>query len=149
MQYRHVPVLVREVVDYLGCSPGKTYVDGTLGGAGHAQAILRAIGPDGFLVGVDQDPDAVKWARESLRRVSSNVALFNDNFAQLPWILQAAGKARVHGIVLDLGVSRYQLEAGGRGFSFQRDEPLDMRMNPATTLTAEQIVNEFSEHDSA
>jgi 16S rRNA (cytosine1402-N4)-methyltransferase len=149
MPNRHISVMVNEVIDYLGCSPGKTYVDGTLGGGGHAQAILRLIGPKGLLIGVDRDPDAIAWARDALQKFHSNVQLFNDNYTRLPHILAQAGRKGVDGIVLDLGLSLYQLEGSGRGFSFMRDEPLDMRMNPEDPHSAEDMVNRFSEKDLA
>lgn len=145
MQYRHVPVMVKEVLGYLGCSPGKTYVDGTLGGGGHAQAILRVIGPNGFLIGMDRDPDAIAGARRYLRDFKSNVQFVNENFISIPEVLSQSNTRGVDGILLDLGLSLYQLEGSGRGFSFMRDEPLDMRMNPEEENTAEAIVNRFSE----
>lgn len=147
MGYRHIPVMVEEVIDYLHCSPGKTYVDGTLGGGGHAEAILRAVGPDGWLIGIDRDPDAVACAHESLRRFKPNIKIFHDNFTHLPQILSRSSTKGVDGILLDLGVSLYQLEGSGRGFSFMRNEPLDMRMNPEDGKTAEAIVNELSEKE--
>jgi 16S rRNA (cytosine1402-N4)-methyltransferase len=137
--------MVNEVIEYLDCSPGKAYVDGTLGGGGHAKAILRLIGPSGFVIGIDQDPDALAWARKSLREFKSNTQFSNDNFARLPQILSESNRKRVDGIVLDLGVSLYLLEGSGRGFSFMRDEPLDMRMNPEGKNTAEDIVNGFTQ----
>jgi len=149
MSYRHVPVMVKEVLDYLNCSPDKTYVDATIGGGGHANAILQAIGPDGYLVGVDQDPDAVAHAREFLRPFEPRVRIFHDNFTNLPQILSRLHIPRVDGILLDLGLSLYQLEGSGRGFSFLRDEPLDMRMNPEKGKTAEMLVNGLSEQELA
>ena len=149
MSYRHIPIMVNEVIDYLGCSPGKTYVDGTLGGGGHAQAILQHIGPSGSFIGIDRDPDAIAWAHNTLHRFQSNIQLYNDDFARLPQILSLAGRKQVDGILLDLGLSLYQLEGSGRGFSFLRDEPLDMRMNPEERHSAEDIVNGFSERDLA
>jgi 16S rRNA (cytosine1402-N4)-methyltransferase len=145
MRYRHIPIMVKEVIDCLDCSSGKTYVDGTLGGGGHAKAILRAISPDGFLIGIDRDPDAVACARGSLREFKSNVQVFHDNFTHLPHILSRFHTRGVDGILLDLGLSLYQLEGSGRGFSFMRDEPLDMRMNPMEGETAEDIINRLSE----
>jgi 16S rRNA (cytosine1402-N4)-methyltransferase len=136
--------MVREVIDYLDCSPGKRYVDGTLGGGGHAQAILRAVGPDGHLIGVDRDPVAVAGARRTLREFQSNISLFHSNFTQIPEILSRLHITGVDGIFLDLGLSLYQLEESGRGFSFMRDEPLDMRMNPEEGETAEVVVNRLS-----
>ena len=147
MRYRHIPVMVKEVIHYLDCSPGKTYVDGTLGGGGHAQAILRAIAPDGFLIGIDRDPDAVACARESLCKLRPNVQIFHNNFTHLPQILSQSSTKGVDGILIDLGLSLHQLEGSGRGFSFMRDEPLDMRMNPQEGKTAEAIVNELSEKE--
>lgn len=148
-QYRHVSVMVNEVIDYLDCSPGKTYVDGTLGGGGHARAILQAVGPSGFLIGIDQDPDAIAWASEALRKFKPNVQFFNDNFARISQILSLAKKKKVDGMLLDLGLSLHQLEGSGRGFSFLREEPLDMRMNPGLRDSAEDIINGFTEHGLA
>jgi 16S rRNA (cytosine1402-N4)-methyltransferase len=149
MQYRHVPVMVKEVIDYLNCSSGKAYVDGTLGGGGHAQAILDAIGAEGCLVGIDRDPDAIAYAGESFHRYKPNVQIFHDNYTNLPQILSRLHIAGVDGILLDLGLSLYQLEGSGRGFSFMREEPLDMRMNPEQGRTAEAIVNRLSEKELA
>jgi len=147
MQYRHVPVMVKEVIYYLNCSPNKTYVDGTLGGGGHAQAILEAISPDGCLIGIDRDPDAIACARKSLHRFRPNVQIFHDDFTHLPQILSRLHTTGVDGILLDLGLSLYQLEGSGRGFSFMRDEPLDMRMNPEQGHTAAAIVNRLPGKD--
>jgi 16S rRNA (cytosine1402-N4)-methyltransferase len=149
MQYRHVPVMVNEVIHYLNCSPGKTYVDGTLGGGGHAKAILEAIGPDGFLLGIDRDPDAIAYARQSLDPFKPNVQTFHDDFTHLPQILSRLHMSNVDGILLDLGLSLYQLERSGRGFSFMRDGPLDMRMNPEQGHTAGALINKLSGKDLA
>ncbi len=149
MQYRHVPVMVNEVIDYLNCSPGKTYVDGTLGGGGHAKAILEAIGSDGFLVGIDRDPDAIAHTGKSLHSFKPNVQIFHEDFTHLPEILSQLHITHVDGILLDLGLSLHQLEGSGRGFSFMRDEPLDMRMNPDQGQTAGALVNRLSQKDLA
>jgi 16S rRNA (cytosine1402-N4)-methyltransferase len=149
MQYRHVPVMVNEVIDYLNCSPGKTYVDGTLGGGGHAKAILEAIGPDGFLLGIDRDPDAIAHTGKSLHSFKPNVQIFHEDFTHLPEILSQLHITHVDGILLDLGLSLHQLEGSGRGFSFMRDEPLDMRMNPDQGQTAGALVNRLSQKDLA
>ena len=135
--------MVKEVIHYLDCTPGKTYVDGTLGGGGHAKAILQHIEPRGFLVGLDKDPDAIACAQELLGEFASHFRLFNDDFASIPQILAKTFGRGVDGILLDLGLSLYQLEGSGRGFSFKRDEPLDMRMNPKQEITAWHIVNQF------
>ena len=109
MQYRHVPVMVKEVIDCLNCSPAKIYVDGTLGGGGHAQAILEAIGPDGCLIGIDRDPDAIAYAGKSLRRFKPNARIFHDDFTHLQQILSRLHTTGVDGILLDLGLSLDQL----------------------------------------
>lgn len=149
MRYCHIPVMVKEVIAYLDCSPGKTYVDGTLGGGGHAQAILQAVGPDGFLIGVDQDPVAISFAQEAFRQFKSNIRIFHDNFTHLPEILSRLHTTGVDGILLDLGLSLYQLEGSSRGFSFMRDEPLDMRMNPGEGEPAAALINRLSEKELA
>ncbi|MEW6672903.1 MAG: 16S rRNA (cytosine(1402)-N(4))-methyltransferase RsmH [Thermodesulfobacteriota bacterium] len=141
MSYRHIPVMPDEVLQYLDCRPGKIHVDGTLGGAGHALAALKKIMPDGLLIGIDQDLDAVQNARKVLGDYSENVRLFHGNFVRLPDFLSQLNIGRVDGILLDLGISLYQIESSGRGFSFMADEPLDMRMDVTTRLTAEDIVN--------
>lgn len=149
MQYRHIPVMVKEVIHYLDCLPARTYVDGTIGGGGHAQAILRAIGTDGLLIGLDRDPVAVACAREYLCQFKPNVQIFHDNFTHLPQVLSRLHTRRVDGILLDLGLSLYQLERSGRGFSFMRDEPLDMRMDPGEGKPAEALINRLSEKELA
>lgn len=140
--YRHVSVMRDEVVSLLNCAPGKTMVDCTLGGAGHAAAILEKILPDGMLVGIDQDIKAVEAARRVLSAYSSNICLVHDNFANLPFILSEINISAVDGILVDLGLSLYQIKSSGRGFSFGDDEPLDMRMNTDSPVTAAAIVNE-------
>jgi 16S rRNA (cytosine1402-N4)-methyltransferase len=141
--------MVQEIVQYLNCSPDKTYVDGTLGGGGHARAILEAIGSQGFLLGIDRDQEAIVHAGKSLRQFKPNFRLFHNNFTDLPAILSEVRTTGVDGILLDLGVSLHQLEGSGRGFSFMRDEPLDMRMNTEEGVTAESLVNTLPERDLA
>lgn len=147
MTYNHIPVMPIEVTYYLNCKPGKIYVDCTLGGSGHARAILEQIIPDGVLIGIDRDRDSIKNAEKVLKTYALNIHLFHDNFVNLPAILSQLGIASVDGILLDLGISLHHFENSGRGFSFKRDEPLDMRMNTEESLTAEQIVNQRSEKD--
>jgi 16S rRNA (cytosine1402-N4)-methyltransferase len=120
-------------------------VDCTLGGCGHAMEICRKIVPDGLLIGIDQDMDAIKNAEEKLKPYESSVRLFNDNFINLKTILSHLNITSADGILLDLGLSLYQLESSGRGFSFKRNEPLDMRMNIQLGITAEEIINKSSE----
>lgn len=145
MQYNHIPAMPVEVAAYLNCKPGKIYVDCTLGGCGHAMEICRKIVPDGLLIGIDQDMDAIKNAEEKLKPYESSVRLFNDNFINLKTILSHLNITSADGILLDLGLSLYQLESSGRGFSFKRNEPLDMRMNIQSNITAEEIINKSSE----
>lgn len=147
MGYRHIPVMRTEVLEYLNCRPGRVYVDGTLGGAGHAWAILERSGPDGLLVGLDQDADAIANARIVLAPYSDRVRLIHENFGRMAEALSHLGLSGADGILLDLGISLHQLEASGRGFSFLRDEPLDMRMDTRSTETAADLVNRLKEDD--
>jgi 16S rRNA (cytosine1402-N4)-methyltransferase len=137
--------MLNEAVAYLNCRTGKVYVDGTLGGAGHAQAICRQIQPDGIFIGIDQDRDAIQNARDRLTPFAPNVHLFHGNFANMPECLTALGFSGVDGILLDLGLSLHQLQASGRGFSFKRQEPLDMRMDQRDPATAGDLVNTLDE----
>jgi 16S rRNA (cytosine1402-N4)-methyltransferase len=145
MPYRHIPAMQREVLQYLNCRSGKTYVDGTLGGAGHARSILEKIGPRGLLIAIDQDIEAIENAEESLKAFKTKIRLFRGNFVQLPDALSQFGIDGVDGILLDLGLSLHQIKASGRGFSFQLDEPLDMRMNIEAKETAADIINQAPE----
>jgi 16S rRNA (cytosine1402-N4)-methyltransferase len=145
MGYRHVSVMAAEVQRFLNPVPGDICVDGTIGGAGHALAICRAIRPKGMLIGLDRDSAAVHYANQVLSSCAVTVRLFNDNFVNLPQILFQLGIETVDTIILDLGISFYQLCQSGRGFSFRADEPLDMRMNGHADLTASVIVNQYTE----
>jgi 16S rRNA (cytosine1402-N4)-methyltransferase len=145
MQYNHIPAMPVEVAYYLNCMPGKVYVDCTLGGCGHAIGICKKIIPGGLFIGIDQDMDAIKNAKERLKPYERSVRLFNDNFTNLKTILSHLNITSADGILLDLGLSLYQLESSGRGFSFKRNEPLDMRMNTQSGITAEEIINKSSE----
>ena len=147
MGYQHVSVMAAEVQRFLSPGPGDICVDGTLGGAGHALAICRAIRPEGMLIGLDQDNAEVDHACQTLSSCESTVQLFNENFVRLPQILLELGIDAVDAIVLDLGLSFYQLSQSGRGFSFRADEPLDMRMNNSADLTAAEIVNQYAEKE--
>jgi 16S rRNA (cytosine1402-N4)-methyltransferase len=134
-----------EVLQYLNCRPGKIYVDGTLGGGGHARSILKKIGPRGRLIAIDQDIDAIEYAKTSLKAYETSLHLFHGNFVELPDALSQFGIDGVDGILLDLGLSLHQIKASGRGFSFQLDEPLDMRMNIDAEETAADIINHAPE----
>jgi 16S rRNA (cytosine1402-N4)-methyltransferase len=145
----HTPVLVEEVIKALNVQPGGRYIDGTVGGGGHAAAILEHSQPGGQLLGIDTDPEAIKIARARLAIYAGSVLLINGNFANLQAICYKHDFLPVHGIFFDLGLSSFQLEAEGRGFSFQHGAPLDMRFNPAQKLTAADIVDNYSEAELA
>jgi 16S rRNA (cytosine1402-N4)-methyltransferase len=145
----HIPVLVEETIQALGVQPGGRYIDCTVGNGGHAAAILESSSPGGQLLGIDADPEAIRAAREKLKVYHDSVQLINDNFANLQAVCFRHDFYPVHGILFDLGLSSLQLVDSGRGFSFQRDEPLDMRFNPGQKLTATEIVNTLPENELA
>lgn len=147
MTLRHVSAMLSEAVAALNCRPGGIYVDGTLGGSGHAKAICEKIAPGGTLIGIDQDRAAIEHAHKILASYGANVHLFHGNYAEMPMYLSQIGIAAVDGILLDLGLSQYQIEASGRGFSFQADEPLDMRMDERNTMRAQDIINQYPENE--
>lgn len=144
----HVPVLLEETMRALAVQPGGRYIDCTLGGGGHALAILERSAPGGQLLGIDADPEAIEVARERLAPYADCVRLVNDNFAGLQAICLKYDFFPVHGILFDLGLSSLQLESA-RGFSFQHDAPLDMRFDPRQELTAADIVNTWTEAELA
>jgi len=143
--FKHIPVMLTEVLCYLNCIPGKIYVDCTLGGSGHAGAICKKIIPGGIFIGIDQDINAVRNAKKVLKPINLTIRLFHDNFIHLPEILQQLKIDAADGILLDLGISLDQLESSGRGFSFNKDEPLDMRMNLKSSKKAEDLINNMEE----
>jgi len=145
MEFRHIPVMSAEVLAGLDCRPGKRIVDCTIGGAGHAASILEKLLPGGMLIGIDQDKDAINHAHTALRSHALNIRLIHDNFVNLPKILDSLGIDSVDGILADLGLSLYQIEASRRGFSFSRSEALDMRMDTDNPVTAASIVNTADE----
>jgi len=145
----HIPVMLQETVKALAVQPGGRYIDCTLGGGGHALAILEHSLPGGQLLGIDADPEAIKVARTSLEAYSSSTLLVNENFANLQAICIKYDFFPVHGILFDLGLSSLQLNRNGRGFSFQHDAPLDMRFSPSQEVTAADIVNTSSEAELA
>ncbi len=145
----HIPVLLEEAIEALAVQPGGRYIDCTLGAGGHAVAILERSSPGGQLLGIDADPRAVKTARARLEAYSGSTLLVNQNFAELRAICVKHNFFPVHGILFDLGLSSVQLNGGGRGFSFQHDAPLDMRLHPSQPVTAADIVNTSSEAELA
>lgn len=137
--------MLPQVLHYLNCKQGKIYVDCTLGGSGHARAICEKIVPDGVLIGIDQDVDAIQNATKVLKQFDLTIHLFHENFVHLPGLLRQLRIAAVDGILLDLGISLHQLESSGRGFSFNKEEPLDMRMNIEASTKAEDLINSMEE----
>ena len=137
--------MLPQALCYLNCTPGRIYVDCTLGGSGHAGAICKKIIPGGIFIGIDQDIDAVRNAKKVLKSFNLTIHLFHDNFIHLLELLQQLKIDAVDGILLDLGISLDQLKSSGRGFSFNKDEPLDMRMNLKSSTTAEDLINSMAE----
>lgn len=135
----------KEVDHYLNCRPGQKIVDGTIGGCGHASRICAKILPDGLLIGIDRDKDAIASAKIILEPFAPNICLFHGNFIHLSDFLSQLKLTAVDGILLDLGVSLHQIENSGRGFSFRADEPLDMRMNNQSGKTAADLINSLHE----
>lgn len=141
----HEPVLLVEAVEVLISDPNGVYIDGTLGGGGHSTAILKALTPSGTLFGIDQDDDALKTATTRIN--DKRFHALKGNFAYMDVIIPPSYRGRVSGILLDLGVSSYQIDEGTRGFSFREDGPLDMRMDSRTSRSAKAVVNEYAESD--
>lgn len=139
----HTPVMVQEVLQALAVQPGGRYVDCSVGGGGHAEAILDLASPGGLLLGIDADPRALQIAHSRLARFGDAVLLVEGNFRDVQTICRSHGFAPVHGILFDLGLSSLQLADEGRGFSFQVEAPLDMRFSPQQTVTAADIVNTY------
>jgi len=148
-QRLHVPVLYDEVLAGLRPAPGARMVDGTVGMGGHARGLLEATAPDGRLLGIDRDPEALAVAAEALAAYGERVVLRRGEFRHLEEIAAEAGWREVDGVLLDLGVSSLQLDRPERGFSFQEEGPLDMRMDPAAPLTAGEIVNRWGVEELA
>ncbi|HDR46998.1 MAG TPA: 16S rRNA (cytosine(1402)-N(4))-methyltransferase RsmH [Geoalkalibacter subterraneus] len=141
----HVPVMPDEVIAYLAPRNGGLYLDGTLGGAGHARLVLEASTPDGRLVGLDRDPAAITRAQDVLAPFADRIDLRHCNFAQMEQVARELGIDGFDGILLDLGVSSYQLDEAERGFSFRADAPLDMRMDDSAGMTAANVLAEEDE----
>ncbi|MBR0147091.1 MAG: 16S rRNA (cytosine(1402)-N(4))-methyltransferase RsmH [Eubacterium sp.] len=147
MEFHHVPILLESVLDQLMIHPDGVYMDGTVGGAGHSSEILKRLDENGRLICLDQDRTAVETARERLTAISDRASVVKTNYVNFDTVLDDLGVDRVDGILLDLGVSSYQLDNGERGFSYRMDAPLDMRMDQDNPETARDIVNNYSEDD--
>lgn len=147
MEFKHTSVLLNETVESLHIKAEGVYLDGTLGGGGHALEICKRLNENGRLFGIDQDADAVAAAKERLKNYADRVTIIRDNYQNARETLAEHGVDKVDGIVLDLGVSSYQLDNAERGFSYMHDAPLDMRMDSRQSLTARDIVNGYSEKE--
>ena len=143
--FHHVPIIVSEVLALLEPSRGGIFVDGTLGGGGHAEAVLSALPEGGRLFGIDRDDEALRAAGARLARFGDRFTAIKGNFFDMKALLAEHGIYRVDGILLDLGVSSHQLDAAERGFSYKAEAPLDMRMDRSAPLTARTVVNTWSE----
>ena len=147
MEFKHKSVLLEETIDGLRVKPDGTYVDGTLGGAGHAQEVCRRLSAKGRFIGIDQDQDAIVAASERLSAYGDRVQIIRSNYCYMANELKNLGIQKVDGIVLDLGVSSYQLDNEERGFTYRVDAPLDMRMDQRQSRTAADIVNGYDERE--
>ena len=147
MAFKHIPVLLEESIKNLNIKKDGIYIDGTIGGAGHSSEIVKRLDKNGLLIGIDQDKSAIKAATEMLTNVTCKVELVRDNFINLKYILKDFKIEGFDGLLLDLGVSSYQLDEVERGFSYMHDAPLDMRMDDRSNLTARDVVNNYSERD--
>lgn len=146
MEFKHIPVLLKETIDSLNIKQDGVYVDCTLGGGGHSLEILKRLSDKGKLIAIDQDISAINWSKERLKNFK-NIIYVHDNFYNIQQILKELKIDKVDGIIMDLGVSSYQLDEGKRGFSYMKDAPLDMRMNRDSSLSAYEIVNQYNEEE--
>ncbi|MCR5791694.1 MAG: 16S rRNA (cytosine(1402)-N(4))-methyltransferase RsmH [Lachnospiraceae bacterium] len=147
MEFNHVSVLLNETIEKLKIRPDGTYVDGTLGGGGHSYEICKRLNEYGLLIGIDQDGDAIAAATERLKEFRDRSTIVRSNYSEIKQVLMQLRVKEVDGIVLDLGVSSYQLDNYERGFSYMSDAPLDMRMDKRQELTARDIVNDYTEQE--
>jgi len=143
----HVPVMLQEVLDYLKLAPGQIIVDATLGTGGHSLEILKIITPKGRLVGIDRDENSLAVCRQRLAEFKDNTEFVHANFSDLDQVLANLGIANIDGIVFDLGISSYQLQDAQRGFSFQEEGPLDMRLDKSSYISAYDLVNNLNENE--
>lgn len=145
MNFEHVPVLLNEIIDILNPQPGDIFVDCTLGGGGHSKAILERTLPHGYLIGIDQDLNALNAARKNLSRYKDNIIFVHSNYKNLDEIISKYSPEGINGILFDLGVSSHQLDEKERGFSYMQDAPLNMRMNQTNSFSARDLINSYSE----
>lgn len=147
MNFEHKSVLLDETIEKLNIKENGIYVDGTLGGAGHAYEVCKRLGEDGKFIGIDQDSAAIEASSEKLSKFKDKVTIVRSNYSNMKNVIHDLGIEKVDGIVLDLGVSSYQLDTLERGFSYRSNAPLDMRMDTRSDITAKDIVNQYSEYD--
>ena len=145
MAFKHVSVLLEETIENLNIQPDGIYVDGTLGGGGHAFHVCSQLGENGRFIGIDQDAAAIAAAGERLKPFEDKVTIVRSNYSDMKRVLNDLGITKVNGIVLDLGVSSYQLDTAERGFTYRENAPLDMRMDQRQSKTARDIINDYSE----
>ncbi len=148
MEFKHIPVLLNETIEGLNIKPDGIYVDGTIGGAGHSKKIIEKLSENGFLIGIDKDEEALNAAKENLKGYK-NLKLIHGNHDNIKEILEKIGIDKVDGILLDLGVSSYQLDEKSRGFSYIGNDKLDMRMDKSQKLSAYEVVNRYKEEKLA
>ena len=147
INFSHKSVLLYECIDALNIKPDGIYVDGTLGGAGHSREIAKRLGDNGMLIAIDQDEDAIKVASERLSVYGDKVKIVRNNFSNLADVCRELGVQRIDGLLLDIGVSSYQINESSRGFSYMADAPLDMRMGRRSEFSAWNVVNEYPEQE--
>ena len=143
----HIPVLLNEVLEYLNLQPNQNFIDATVGDGGHAKAILKKTAPNGKLIAIDRDADSISRARDNLKEFKDRIIFVNNSFRNVLKIIRENGVSQIYGILFDFGMSTNQLENSGRGFSFQKDEILDMRYDIRTPITAEDILNGCDEKE--
>ena len=145
MEFKHIPIMLNECIENLNIKPNGIYVDATLGGAGHSSEIAKRLSSEGLLVGIDKDIEAINTSKERLKDFNCKKIFVNDDFKNLKQILKDNNIEKVDGILADLGVSSYQIDEASRGFSYNKEATLDMRMNQQQSLNAKFIVNNYSE----
>ena len=149
MEFNHLPVMPGECIEFLNINPGGTYVDGTIGGAGHSSLICGRLSKEGTLIGIDRDNDALTTASQRLEKYDCKKHFVHSNYTEIKKVLQELDIESIDGALLDLGVSSFQLDEKSRGFSYMQDSPLDMRMDQESGFTAEDVVNTYEEKELA
>ncbi|TCO79314.1 16S rRNA (cytosine(1402)-N(4))-methyltransferase RsmH [Marinisporobacter balticus] len=147
MNFEHVSVLLEETIENLNIKSNGIYVDGTLGGGGHASKICECLGKDGLFIGIDQDKDALNTASKRLEKYQNKKIFVHDNFSNIKNILAKHNISKIDGMIMDIGVSSYQLDEGSRGFSYMQDAPLDMRMDQTKAFSAKDVINNYEEEE--